>query len=103
MIKIYVKNKGNNIIEKIRINGHANYAESGKDIVCAAVSSTVITTVNNILSLSKTIDYNEGYDGLIINVIKDDDITQKLLHNMISMLNELENDYPKYIKMFEEV
>ena len=98
MIKINIEKKDNNI-NKISITGHALYAESGKDIVCAAVSSTVITTVNNILSLSKTIDYVEGKDGLSIIVIKDDEITQKLLSNMLSMLNELEKDYPKYIKI----
>lgn len=99
MIKVKVKNK-ENIIEEVSITGHACYAELGKDIVCAAVSSTVITTVNNILSLSKTIDYVESNDGLIITVTKEDKTTQKLLSNMISMLKELEIDYPKYIKIF---
>ena len=99
MIKINI-DKDDNKIVRIKVSGHAHYAESGKDIVCAAVSSTVITTVNNILSLSKTIDYLEGKDSLTINVIKDDKNTQKILNNMLSMLNELEKDYPKYIKIF---
>ncbi|MDD2469452.1 MAG: ribosomal-processing cysteine protease Prp [Bacilli bacterium] len=100
MIKINIDKDDNNKIVRIKVSGHAHYAESGKDIVCAAVSSTVITTVNNILSLSKTIDYLEGKDSLTINVIKDDENTQKILNNMLSMLNELEKDYPKYIKIF---
>lgn len=99
MIKINIEKKDNNI-SKIAIKGHALYAESGKDIVCAAVSSTVITTVNNILSLSKTIDYIEDKEGLDIIVTEIDDINQKLLNNMLSMLEELEKDYPKYIKIF---
>ena len=99
MIKVKVENKDNKI-NKIQITGHALYDESGKDIVCAAVSSTVITTVNNILSLSKSIEYVEGDGELTIIVTKVDDVNQKLLSNMISMLRELENDYSKYIKIF---
>ena len=45
MIKIKVTDK------TISILGHANYDDYGKDIVCAAVSATVITTVNGILSI----------------------------------------------------
>jgi uncharacterized protein YsxB (DUF464 family) len=98
MIKINVL-KSDNRISKITIKGHAMYDDFGKDIVCSAVSATVITTINGILSLSKSIDYIEK-DGLItISVIKDDDNTIKLLNNMISMLSELEKDYPKHIKI----
>ena len=42
MIKIEVKKKN------ISIVGHANYDEYGKDIVCAAVSSVVITSIEAI-------------------------------------------------------
>ena len=30
------------------VSGHAGYAEAGSDIICAAVSALVITTVNSI-------------------------------------------------------
>ncbi len=102
MIKIKIIKKDNKIIT-IKIKGHARYAESGKDIVCSAVSSMAITTINNILSLSDNIDYIKDKSGLTINVIKIDDINQKLLKNMISMLKELESDYSKHIKITEEV
>ena len=42
MIKVKVE-ENNNYISKVTIKGHANYDELGKDIVCAAVSSIVIT------------------------------------------------------------
>jgi uncharacterized protein YsxB (DUF464 family) len=98
MIKINII-KSDNKINKITIKGHAIYDDFGKDIVCSSVSSIVITTINGILSLSKSIDYVEE-DGLIsITVIKDDDNTFKLLDNMISMLRQLEEDYPKHVKI----
>lgn len=41
MIKVKLT-KNNNYYKRIIITGHANYDDFGKDIVCAAVSSTVI-------------------------------------------------------------
>ena len=98
MIKVLVESK------KISVLGHANYDEYGKDIVCAAVSATVITTINAILKIDETISYEEKQDAIIINVIKKDRITKILLDNMIDALKELEENYGKYIKIiFKEV
>ena len=47
MIRVYKNN------DKVIIKGHANYADYGKDIVCASVSSIVITTVNGILEIDR--------------------------------------------------
>ena len=52
MIKVSVTKK-NQQIQEVSIQGHAMYDDFGKDIVCAAVSSCVITTVNGILEIDK--------------------------------------------------
>lgn len=99
MIKIHVKKKDNQIND-ISIKGHANYADYGQDIVCAAVSSIVITSINAIINIDKNaIEYNKT---MFIKNVKKDDITNKLLTNMLNMLNELKNDYPKNIQIREE-
>ncbi len=96
MIKISIKEE-NKRIKEVIIKGHAFYDDFGKDIVCAAVSSIVITTVNGIESIDKdAISYDEK--GFIIKVLKDDDITNKLIDNMINLLKELSEEYPKNIK-----
>ena len=45
------------IVEKskknISIKGHALYNDFGRDIVCSAVSSIVITSINGILGIDK--------------------------------------------------
>ena len=93
MIKISVKEK------QIIIKGHANYDELGKDIVCASVSSMVITTVNAILKIdSDAIKYSDD-NGVTIDIIKNDEITNKLINNLIDLLEELEKQYPKYIEI----
>ena len=94
MIKV-LKNK-----ENISITGHAMYDDYGKDIVCSACSSIVITTVNGILALKKgSLDYLVSKKGMTINVKIDDETTQILLNNMVSLLRELEGNYPNNIEV----
>lgn len=94
MIRVIVKP------ECITIKGHANYDEHGKDIICASVSSIVTTSINSILILDKGTICYESKEGLVkIDILKSEEITQKLLENMINMLSELEDNYPKNIKV----
>lgn len=89
--------------DKIKINGHALYDIEGKDIVCASVSSIIYTTVNALLKINKTsIEFND--DGNTIEIIKlsNDEITNKLLDNMLDLFIDLEKDYPKNIKIESE-
>lgn len=45
MIEVYICRSGDHYNE-FYVEGHANYAEMGKDIVCAAVSALTITLEN---------------------------------------------------------
>jgi uncharacterized protein YsxB (DUF464 family) len=102
MIKVQISVKDNNI-KKINIKGHADYDDYGKDIVCSSVSSITITTVNAILMFDKNyISYNEKKDNFEIIINENNDITNKLIQNMINLLTELSQDYPKNIKIEEE-
>ena len=92
MIKVVKKE---NIIE---ITGHSNYDTLGKDIVCSAVSSIVTTTINGIISIDeKAISYEYQNDIMTIVINKKDEITVKLINNMIDLLKSLSKDYPKNI------
>jgi len=101
MIKVNVKYNNNKVYELV-IKGHAGYDVHGKDIVCAAVSSMAITTINNIIALDDSIDYEENSGLLIIRVKNDTEINNKLLDNLVRMLTELENQYPKNIEIRNE-
>lgn len=101
MIKVLISKK-NNVIESIKCNGHANYADYGKDIVCASFSTMVITTVNAILEIDKeAISYTESNDLKIVN-LKKDNITNSLLNNLVNMIYELKENYDKNINIKEE-
>ncbi len=97
MIKVLISKN------KIIISGHADYDFNGKDIVCASVSSIVITSVNGILEIDRdAIKYIEEKDILTIEILKEDVIVRKLINNMINLLKELSCNYPKNINVREE-
>ena len=100
MIKVNIKRNNKKIYELV-IKGHANYANAGQDIVCSAVSTMAITSINNIIVLDESIDYEEDSGLLKIRVLKDTEINEKILNNL--MLEELSTQYPKNIEIRNEV
>jgi hypothetical protein len=102
MITVVISNKNKNI-HKINLLGHALYDDYGKDIVCAGVSSIVTTTVNAIEMFDKkNISYEIKKDNFELVINNHNEIVDNLITNMINMLEELENDYPKNIKLRKE-
>lgn len=94
MIKIKVEK------DIISITGHANFDDYGKDIVCAAVSSIIMTSIEGIATFDKmAVDIQEETDKLIIIINKHDDITDKLIDNMSKCIQEVANKYPQNIKI----
>ena len=92
--------KENSKFKKITLRGHAMYDDYGKDIVCSACSSIVTTTVNGVLSLNnESLSYQVSKDGMTIEVNNFDEVTQILINNMISLLKELEENYPENIEV----
>lgn len=97
MIKVVLKQ--NSIV----IKGHAHFDKYGKDIVCAAASASVLTSINAILRFNNNdIEVIEGNGILEIKIINHNDIVDTILNNMISMLRELEKDYKDNIVIKEE-
>ena len=99
MITVNVKKK-DDVVNYIKISGHAEYAEEGFDIVCASVSSIAITTVNALISIDEDcIDYTNDDGFLKIIIKKHNEVIDKLIDNMINLLSELEKDYKKNIEI----
>ncbi len=99
MISVKIK-KENSKYRKITILGHAMYDDYGRDIVCSACSSIVTTTVNGILALDKgSLSYLVSKKGMSIDIKSTDQTTQILINNMISLLRELEGNYPENIEV----
>lgn len=97
MIRALFKN--NSVI----ISGHANFDNYGKDIVCAAVSSIVTASVNDMHIVNpNALNYVDDGDTIRIEIVKDDDLVYKLLNNLKELLINLSEDYPKNIKIERE-
>ena len=93
MIKISITRE-KEVITNININGHAGYDDYGKDIVCASVSSMGITTINGLLRLDDNSIKYEEKDGYInIDVLKHNETIDILILNLVSLLEELQNQY----------
>lgn len=86
--------------DKISIKGHSGYDVIGKDIVCAGVSSIVITSINAIIRIDeKAISYKQDEGFIEINILKHSEIVDLLILNMKELLKELQIQYDKYIKI----
>ena len=97
MIRVNIKKKS------IVMTGHADYADYGKDIVCAAASSIVTTSVNAALRFDeKSLCYREEKDKFTIEILNDNSNVQVIIDNMVSLLEELAKTHKDNIKIIKE-
>lgn len=90
--------------------GHAGYAESGQDIVCAAVSVLMINTINAIdaFTSDEITCFSDEEEGVLVCHLTDHPSkdTNLLMNTMLLGLREMASDenYAGYMKLsFEEV
>ena len=109
MIQITIYENQNHEVTGFFCGGHAGYAEHGKDIVCAGVSTLVINTINSIESFTScpyTVDVEEE-TGLIDFRFTDtvDQDAALLVDSMILGLQGIQTNYGnEYIILnFKEV
>lgn len=83
------------------VSGHAGYAENGKDIVCAAVSSAVQMAVNGITEIVRTqSEVNVGSETIeLILPISSRPAAWHFVSALRLQLENLSNDYPGTIEV----
>ena len=80
--------------------GHSGLAESGNDILCAAVSTLVQTAYLAISDIYGKVDYKKG-DGLFeFNVPQGHD-AEVIIRAMYLGLQDLSSGYPQNLKLEE--
>src|SRR4051794_10683413 len=96
---IYKKDKKDNF-EYIIIKDHANYAQKGKDIVCAAISAITNGAVN-FLQLHYKNDCQISYQSVEISIYPQNDNAecQLCLRLMLYQLENIAYSYPAYLKI----
>ena len=88
----------NNNKNSITINGHANFAKKGHDIVCAAISAIVFGAINSL----ESIDENEikiKKSNILIKKNKMSNKDKIKLNMMMSQIQTVAVNYPKNIKI----
>lgn len=88
-------------ISSITVSGHAGFAEYGKDIVCAAVTSAVQLTINGITEILKIpADVKVLQDKITIHIPQSHaEQTQAFTEALYLHLNVLAEDYVGTIKV----
>ena len=80
-------------------SGHSDYAESGYDIVCSAVSSAAYLTANNltdIFGIKTDVTVSDGYMKL---TAEKSDVLNRLVDGLYRHSLQLEEQYPNDIKV----
>ncbi len=94
--------KKNGKFYKFRISGHSGYAESGRDIVCAAVSSMTMLTINNItdtFGISALADVNPEGPIIDFRLESEDERGCALIAGLEREISVLAEDYPKFVRV----
>ncbi len=108
MIKVTIYKDTDDLINGYKILGHANYAPLGNDIVCAAVSTLVINTMNSIEHFtSDTFNVKQDEKKGLIEFHVDRPISNYgnlLLSSLALGLQGIAEEYTdKYITIFQRV
>ena len=86
----------------LKVVGHSNYNELGKDIICSAVSSILIGGYNAIKTISDfKVKIEEGDSELTFIGKKISEHDLIVIETIVIQLKTIENSYKKYIKICE--
>ena len=105
MIKVSFQKNGNQLTG-FSVKGHSGYAESGSDIVCAAVSSMVMLTVNAIcgeFGAEADVKTDEK-DASVSLKLKNDGsqafgIAVRILNSFRGSVQAVSEEYPDFVKI----
>lgn len=105
MIRIRVERNAHGDAERVLVTGHANFAEHGMDIVCAAVSGITIGQVNAMEQLlgvqAHSDDDGEGKVDLRVPEGLAPEVKEKmylLVEAMVLSLRMIADEFPKNVK-----
>ena len=89
------------------VSGHSGYAESGSDIVCAAISAVVSmaeATINDVCGANAKVRVKEEDARVTLTLptsCDEEDAIQAVLAGMMVTLCSMRDDYSDYIEVLE--
>ncbi|HEY4544117.1 MAG TPA: ribosomal-processing cysteine protease Prp [Tissierellaceae bacterium] len=103
MIEVVLKTRDKNLLG-FEVSGHAQYDQSGKDIVCSAVSVLTINSINTleeVLNLKNEIKYSEK-ENLITLDINTKSLDELKLHDTQVVLRGFELGITSILREYQE-
>ena len=87
-------------LDGITVDGHAGYAEAGKDIVCAGVTALVENLIDSIEGLTvDTIQYEISTGRADIHYKDLSEEGKLLVDSFFLGICAVERDFPRYVKI----
>ena len=89
------------------VSGHSGYAESGSDIVCAAISAVVTmaeATINEVCGANAKVRVKEEDARITLTlpaICDEEESVQAVLAGLLLYLCNLRDEYPDYIEVLE--
>lgn len=86
---------------KVTVKGHANYAEPGQDIVCAAISTlsqVFVASVEELTAAKIKTAQTGGYMEIVIE--ESTERAQVLLDSFLLGCRMIADEYPEYVRVF---
>ena len=86
---------------KVTVKGHANYAEPGRDIVCAAISTlsqVFVASVEELTAAKIKTAQTGGYMEIVIE--ESTERAQVLLDSFLLGCQMVADEYPEYVRVF---
>ncbi|KRG11448.1 ribosomal-processing cysteine protease Prp [Lederbergia galactosidilytica] len=106
MIQIRISHSADGDISGFTMEGHAQFADKGKDIVCAGVSAVAFGSLNAVMALTSiepniTIE-EDGFLKCLLPHSLEGEVkkqVQLLLEGMLVSLQTIEREYPEFVKI----
>ena len=89
------------------VSGHSGYAESGSDIICAAITAIVTmaeATINDVCGAKAKVRVKEEDARITLTLptsCDEEESVQAVLAGMMLTLCSMRDDYPDYIEVLE--
>ena len=100
MIKITIRYQSTGEFLSLESVGHANSAPYGEDLVCAAVSGILLGGINALKDECYSVKTDEKRVNLVLcNIGKMSQHDNIVIETVISQLQAIERDNPKFIRI----
>lgn len=93
----FYESKG--VLKGFKMNGHADFADIGSDVVCAAVSSAVQLTVNLLAEFDCEPDVSAADNTVECRVTASANTASSILEQLKLHFKSILEEYPKTIKI----